>query len=198
MNKIFFVSHELTLDDQQSQKVLKRFEQYAKALNRSSQLDRKIMVFVKAEKSLDSSRKTQYFLNLQIHPLYNRYLFSMNLFLQLARYCLKHSRSPILLIAGDPWIDSCIVTVLKRVFWWMPIRTQMSIHGDLINQENCLLKRWVKKMTLIILLNSSDTIRVVSEHLRKAIIDDLDVKASKIFVSPIPISLPELSDSAGG
>lgn len=198
MNKIIFVSCEMSVENQQSQKVLKRFDQYAKALDSSSNSDKKIMVFVKEKKSLDFSRYIQNFPNLQIIPLLDRYFFSGRLFFQLTRYCIEHSRSSILLIAGDPWVDSCIVSLLKKLLWWIPIKTQMSVHGDLINQEKSLFKRWVKKIVLVILLNNSDTIRVVSEHLGKAIVDELHVESSKIFVSPIPVTLPKLSDSVGG
>jgi glycosyltransferase involved in cell wall biosynthesis len=182
----------------QTQKVLKRIDQYSNALVESSGPENKVIVFTKAKKSPELLGSLQLFPYLRIYPSINRTFGSFRLVYQLMRHCILHYRFPVLLVAGDPWVDSFIAVSLKKLLWWIQIEVQMSVHGDLINQEKSIFKRWAKGTTLKSLLKESDTVRVVSEHLRRTIIDDFGVTPAKIFVSPIPVALPELDDSIQG
>ncbi len=198
MRLVIFISHVLTLENMQTQKVLKRIDQYSNALVESSGPENKVIVFAKAKKSPELLEGLQLFPYLRIYPIINRTFGSFRLIYQLMRHCILHYRFPILLVAGDPWVDSFIAISLKKLLWWIQIEVQMSVHGDLINLEKSIFKRWVKGVTLKCLLKESDTVRVVSEHLRRTIIDDFNVTPAKIFISPIPVALPELDECIQG
>lgn len=190
MQKKIFVSHKLTLESPLSNKVLKRIDDYSRALLQSSELEAKVIVYVKSNYLESDLGLHPTYPSLEIVPMANFTAYGFHYFFRLMRRCVKQPASPTLLIAGDPWKDTLIVTALKKVLWWVPIKTQMSIHGDLVNQENLGLKRVIKKAWLSFAMKNSDTIRVVSEHLRDQLIREFGICRSKIFVAPIPVSLP--------
>jgi glycosyltransferase involved in cell wall biosynthesis len=191
MQKIIFVSRGLTLEDAASKKVLKRIDYYSRALNQASGLDTKVEVYVKSNHFEVNSNKLPVYPSLEIVPISNSTAYLFHFLICLIRRCLLQSKTPSLLIAGDPWKDALIVFALKKILWWAPIYSQISIHGDLVKQESSLLKRIIKKAWLRISLKDSDSIRVVSDHLIDELVDEFGISRSKMIVAPIPVSLRE-------
>lgn len=191
MQNIYFVSNDLTLDNSQSNKILKRIDNYSKALSDFSSSDLKVTVYIRTNHVSRALYKNQIYPYLKLVPLSDSVMYGLHFATHLCRGCIMKSRTPTLLIAGDPWKDTLIVTTIKKFLWWAPIRTQMSVHGDLVNQEKSRFKRFIKQLWLSIAFKNSDSIRVVSEHLKDEIVHDFQIPRSKMFVAPIPVYLPE-------
>ena len=195
MQNIIFVSNGLTLESPVSNKVLKRIDNYSRALNQATHLDAKVVVYAKSNHFELNSNRYPIYPSLEIVPLSTSTAYHIHFLIRLIRRCLLQSKAPTLLIAGDPWKDALIVLALKRMLWWVPLYSQISIHGDLIKQERSLLKRIIKKAWLSISLKDSDSVRVVSEHLRDELIEEFGIPRSKIFIAPIPVSLREREET---
>lgn len=195
MQNIIFVSHGLTLESPVSNRVLKRIDNYSRVLNQASELDAKVVVYVKSNHFELNSNKYPIYPSLEMVPVSTSTAYHFHFLIRLIRRCLLQSKAPTLLIAGDPWKDALIVLAIKRMLWWVPIYSQISIHGDLVKQESSLLKRMIKKTWLFISLKDSDSVRVVSEHLRDELIEEFGIPQSKIFIAPIPVSLREREET---
>lgn len=191
MKKFIFVSHELSIESSLSNKILKRLDTYSRELNKTSDWEAKLTVILKTNRRALRSEVYQSYPSLEIVPIADSASYDFQFLIRLIRICTQQSKIPTLLIAGDPWRDAVIATVLKKMLWWLPISTQVSIHGNLIEQEGSCFKRIIKKVLLSFSLNNTDSIRVVSQHLSDQLIQDVGIDQSKIFVAPIPVSLPK-------
>lgn len=189
MSHIIFVSHALKIEGLQSQKVLGRLNGYSNARNRILGVESKIIVPARLNSLASSEDVLATYADLKILPQANSVARTLTFLVRQVRKYSILSPNSILLIAGDPWLDALTVTAVKKILWWVPISTQISVHGDLICQENSVLKKWIKRICLPILLNNTDSVRVVSKHLRKKLINELGVARSKVFISPVPIEL---------
>lgn len=96
------------------------------------------------------------------------------------RYCF---------IAGDPWLGGIQIQLLKSVFF-RKAKTQISVHGVPSFASNSIFS-YAKVSVFRFLIKRVDSIRVVSQSLIPFLTATTHVKESRIFISPIPISLPE-------
>ncbi len=96
------------------------------------------------------------------------------------RYCF---------IAGDLWLGGIQIQLLKSVFF-KHAKTQVSIHG-VPSFVSKFIPTSIKMFVFRHLLESVDSIRVVSRSLILFLKATTDVKENKIFVAPIPSSLPQ-------
>jgi len=94
----------------------------------------------------------------------------------------------VTVVAGDLRASLLPLILLKRIFG-KKVRTQISIHGNVPFQKKLKsLKVFLVLRLIRIALNSADSIRVVSCHLKELITHHIQGAESRIFVSPIAIS----------
>ena len=100
------------------------------------------------------------------------------------RYCF---------IAGDIWLGGIQIHILKFVFF-RQAKTQISVHGIPNFTSNPVL-RTLKHAIFQLLLEHTDSIRVVSRSLVSYLSATNRVDENRMFISPIPISFPENLDN---
>jgi glycosyltransferase involved in cell wall biosynthesis len=192
MPKLFFVSHKLNLQSQSSQNVLRRINHYSQELKKTLASEQRISVCVKSIHFPAAQEVGKRFPYLDVFELTDGFGYYAKFLSFHFRNCLSLSGTKVMLIAGDPWIDALFVTLIKKFLWFVDIKTQMSVHGDVISQEKSTIKKSIKKRCLSMLLKDADSVRVVSRHLMQMVSADIGVDQSKIFVAPIPIVVPKL------
>jgi glycosyltransferase involved in cell wall biosynthesis len=112
-------------------------------------------------------------------------LFSMRTLLYLKMNFPKHSN--FTLIAGDLRASLFPILASKYAFRTRT-RIQISIHGAVTpSMATQRSRKYFKTLLTSFAIAKSDSIRVVSQHLRNEVIEKVPSSREKIFISPIPI-----------
>lgn len=85
----------------------------------------------------------------------------------------------------DPFESALIGWLLKKK---TGIRLNIQIHGDFFSQNYWKKQRWfnfIRYQEAVWLLKKADSIRVVSERIKKSLVDKFKIPAEKIIVAPI-------------
>lgn len=172
-----------TLDD-----LLSRFNYYGSEVFKSSHGEIKSLNIVAAGFPHDfSSQNYDKYLYLSIVALPNRKItFLINL-----RKILKSNTNSIsMVIAGDPWLGY-LLSFLAAVGTNLPV--QVSIHGEPYHSTNLFadFTATLKHLWLKMFLQFADSVRLVSDHQIRPIIENYRVDPGHISISPIPIKIPK-------
>jgi len=92
------------------------------------------------------------------------------------------------LIGGDVWLGGAQIMILSALFP-SKTKTQISIHG-IPNLTNNLILKVLRSLHFKILISNVDSIRVVSNSLIKILASKHEIKSTKFFIAPVPISIP--------
>jgi len=166
--------------------VLERHNLYGKSLSILSK-NHRLMVFTAEDKILPNSRKNIY---LDKYSLCSPTLNSLKFAWKAFRLVSKKSLDVKLLIAGDPWESFLSALILKR-FLRRNIVIQVQLHADIADPlwRKLSVQNRVRYLVSKILLPYSSSIRAVSIHQSRNLINNMKVPRSKIQVIPVPINL---------
>jgi glycosyltransferase involved in cell wall biosynthesis len=166
--------------------VLERHISYGKSLNSLSK-NYRLMVFTAEKKILPDSRENIYLDKYSLcSPTLNSVKFAWKAF----RLISRNSLDVQLLIAGDPWESFLSALILKRLMR-RNIAIQVQLHADIADPlwRKLSVPNRVRYLVSKILLPYSSSIRAVSVHQSKNLINNMKVPRSKIQVIPVPINL---------
>jgi glycosyltransferase involved in cell wall biosynthesis len=172
--------------------VLNRLQCYAQHLAKESNWQYPKLVIV-----ISQSRSTIFRFQVNDYPNLDVLMmskFAGNIFsFSIHTICLLRRMKirPRILIAGDPW-KSFISCWLVSFFVQDSRNIQYQVHGDpFTNSENIVVKL-TKKTIFYFAIRKADSIRVVSEHLKKFISEKNKFYAEKTFIAPIPIQITDI------
>ena len=177
---------DLTKDANAFNDLLARFNEYGKSYS-DEVGDASIRLHIVTKKTPNQS-----VLNFSDFPFLRIVQGGNNFFtyqLFLLRYFLTNRKSISIIIAGNPWQDYLHVLLIKS---FMRSRVQVSIHGEpyVTSQGAIFSKDWFKDLWMRFSLRFADSVRVVSSHQVEPVILRYSVERSKLFVSPIPVTIP--------
>jgi len=166
--------------------VLNRHISYAKSLR--TQLDNhKLLVFTTEQNGVLDSSTDDYLDRYKLgRPTLNPIKFAWKSF----RLISKNNLDVKLLIAGDPWESFLSALILRRLLR-RNIKIQVQLHADIADPlwKKLSTQNRVRYLVSKIFLPYASSVRVVSAHQSRNLIDKLKVPRSKIQVIPVPINL---------
>ncbi len=171
--------------------VLLRFNEYGQSLQ-DLRPERKpeLILLVGCSKSSSGEVSRYRLQHLRVIRLSKSRLLSLKYIICSTLYIRKLVRENygVTLVAGDLRASLFPILVIKYLFS-RKVRLQTSVHGNLTFNVKCGdLKNYCVMKVVVLALRSSDSIRVVSRHLKEIVSSRMPGSNSKIVISPIPIS----------
>lgn len=112
-------------------------------------------------------------------------LFTFRVLILLGNIVRKNDRCTV--VSGDLRAGLLSLISIKLCFG-SAIKTQISIHGRLLPNYRFDFRQYFIRPLLWLGIKCTDSIRVVSEHLLKHVVQHYPGTQSKLFVSPIPVT----------
>ena len=105
----------------------------------------------------------------------------------------QFSIQPRPLISSDLYFGF-LSSLLITFFLQSPIPIQVSVHGTLLRNKDSAVKAFIRKTYTARVLHLAASIRIVSKELELQLLSQFDISLQKIFIAPIPIDFPEISN----
>lgn len=150
----------------------------------------KLVVFLGISKAEMSFLSESNFGGLRIVRISENSRFPIMFSIRTLRYLKKNfPRNAVFTLIGGDLRASLVPLFLAKYGFRTRPRIQISIHGAAnANPTSERFRNYLKKLITSFAISNSDSIRVVSQHLRNEVIQEFPNSKEKVFVAPIPIS----------
>lgn len=171
--------------------LLSRLNDYASSIQHISNSNyNKMHLLIGISKSRFLNLDPTDYMALNIVRIADRSFFPVYFSIKANFFIHKHLKvqQRLTLIAGD-LRASLMPLFFGKLIFRSRLKTQISIHGQfLVDRQRMNLKAYLINRILMLAIQTSDSIRVVSNHLASEIVKLDPELRGKTFVSPVPVS----------
>lgn len=170
--------------------LLARFNKYGEILQvQTNGRIQKLFMFTGSQRV---ERKLEKYPNLELIQVGNHSRNFLSFGIRTALKFRKMKLMPGILISADLYFAFCATLVVY--FFIRPSQgIQISFHGSFSNSLDGRLKAQMRKRYLEFVIQKASSVRVVSPQLLQELNSSFDLSRKKIFVAPVPVSLPPLN-----
>ncbi len=182
-----FVLPNLYESAEKTQDLISRFEQYSSAfleVNQGFESGLIVMAGVHSEIEFQQNQRNLRLIRVS-NPTRNSLVFAVRVVSNLRSLKIR----PSIYVAGNLYFGFLAAFLANKISPSVG-GIQISFHGSSLNAKDSYVKSFIRRRFLQYVISNSNSVRVVSEHVKRELFQMYEIDFSKVFVSPIPVQIP--------